>query len=105
MQELPPGRSCAPHNHMRRTLALCLMELTDERSHDMGCFRVVVVIGSIEVGWHDRNEICPILLVVMLAHPYPCDLGHRICLVGDLEFAREQIFFFERHRCKPWIYA
>ncbi len=56
----------------------------------MAPFQVEVVVRSVEVGRHHRNEIGTVLNVEALAHLQARDLGNRIRLVGIFEWSGQQ---------------
>lgn len=56
----------------------------------MRVLRVVVVIRTIEIGWHDRDIVGAVLTIEVLAVFEAGDLSQGVCLVGLLELAGEQ---------------
>ncbi len=87
VQEFPPRRPGAPNDQLSGARSLGLMRLAEERRDDMARLEIVVVAGPVEVGWHRRNEIAPVLAAIGLAQLDAGDLGDRVPLVGRLEGA------------------
>jgi hypothetical protein len=48
---------------------------------------MIVVARPVEVGWHYRDEICAVLLTKGLYQLDPGDLGHRVPLIGRLQWS------------------
>jgi hypothetical protein len=51
----------------------------------MGVEEIEVVVGSIEIGGHHRQEIGAILAVVSSAHLNTRDFGHSVRFIGRLQ--------------------
>ena len=56
----------------------------------MRVLRVVVVIRTIEVGWHDRDIVGAVLTIEVLAILETRDLSQGVCLIGLLQLAGKQ---------------
>ncbi|MNY80648.1 hypothetical protein D3C86_2217970 [compost metagenome] len=61
------------------------MELPDHGWQDVRGLEVEIIIGTVEVGGHRRDEAGAVLLVVSLAELDACDLGDGVPLVGRLQ--------------------
>ena len=71
-------------------------DLADERRNDVRIIEVVLIAGTIQIGWHRRQVVSPILPVIGPAHLDARDLSHRIRSIGRLQWAGKQIFLFDR---------
>ena len=72
------------------------MDFPDQGREDMGGFEVIVVVGTIEVGGHDRDEIAAILPVITFTHLDAGNLGNGVGLVGLLQESGKQVLLLYR---------
>src|SRR5215831_807426 len=52
VKKLSPGRSCTPDDHFICSVALCIIELTQQCRNDVALLQVVLVTGPIKIGGH-----------------------------------------------------
>src|SRR5215471_20911172 len=57
---------------------------------------MIVVARSIEIGWHDGDEIRTVLLTKRLYQLDTGDLGHRVPLIGRLQWSGQEHAFVHR---------
>ena len=81
------------------------MKAADQRRGDVAVFRMVIVVGAVEIGRHHRNKVAAVLLAVGFAELDGGDLGEGVALVGRLERPGEQRVFGYRLRRQPRIDA
>ena len=66
---------------------------------------IEIVIGPVEVVWHNRKEVCAILFVEISAELYSRNLCNGVWLVCGLQAVREKIFLFYRLGRMFGVYA
>lgn len=69
------------------------MDFADEGRKDVGFFEVEVVVGAVQVGWHNGQEVGAVLDVVAFTHLDAGNLRNGIGFVGVFQRAGEQVFF------------
>ena len=97
--------SVTPADHDGVAGELRFMEAADERGKDVGVCRMVVVVGTIEVGGHHGDVVRTVLAVEELAVFQAGDLGEGVGLVGLLKLRREQARLGHRLRCHAGVDA
>ena len=70
------------------TIALSFVEPTDQCGQDVAVFGVEIVARPIQVGWHHRAVINPVLTIVAFTKFDTCNLGYGIGFVGGLQYYR-----------------
>ena len=90
MQEFAPWLARAPDRHLGTPLLLRIMEFRQECRQHMARGQVEIVIGTVEVGRHRRNEVAAILPPVSVAQLHARDFRHRVPLVRRLERSGQQ---------------
>ena len=98
IEELPQRRTVAPASHLLQTGLFRLMKTTDQGRQHMGVFRMIIIIGAIQIRRHHRDVVRPILTVQILAILQSADLGQGIRLVRLLQFRSQQATL--RHRLR-----
>ena len=93
MQELAARGAGAPHVHAGPVVLHGFLKLAEQGGHHVRAFQVVVVVGTVEVGGHHRDEVAAVLVAVGLAHLHARDFGNGVGLVGVLQRAGEDVFF------------
>src|SRR4051812_26880439 len=105
VQQLAPGLARAPHRHLVLTRGAGLVEAAHQRRQHVGALEIEVVVRTIEIGRHGRDEVAAILPAVGLAELDARDLGDGVGLVGGLQQAGEQILLADRLRALPGVDA
>jgi len=85
VHELAARPARPPQLDFHAALDLCPVRLGYQRSHDVARNRIEIVVGSIEIGRHGRDEIASVLPPVGLARLDSGDLGDRVPLICGLE--------------------
>jgi hypothetical protein len=88
VQELSKRRSRAPELHGLRPSFLRFVHPSHKRGDHVRVLRVEIVVRSVEVARHYREELLAMLPVVGLCQLEPGDLGDRIGFVGCLPAVR-----------------
>jgi len=70
------------------------MEPADERRQHMRIFRVVIVVGAVQVRGHHGNEVGAVLPVITFAHDNARDFCKGIGFVGGLQIPGKQVLLF-----------
>jgi hypothetical protein len=66
---------------------LSQVKLADESRKNVRILQIVVVAGSVEVGWHNAQKPGPVLAIVGLAELDPGDFCNGVRFVGRFEQA------------------
>src|SRR5215469_7567269 len=61
-----------------------LMHAANKRRRHMAMLRMIVVARPVQVSWHDRDEICAVLVAIGFDELDTGDLCQRIPLIGWL---------------------
>ena len=94
MQKLTAGGAGAPDDDFGGIGNFGFVESADEGGHGVAGFRVKIVVGSIEVGGHNRHVSGVVLAVIGLTHFNAGYFGHGIGFIGFFQGAGKQVFFF-----------
>lgn len=86
-QELTAHVPGTPNSDRLVSIDLGLVEPPDQCRDHVAILRVVVVTDPIEIRWHDRAVVGPVLDVVGLTHLDPGDLSDRVGLIRGLKRA------------------
>ena len=85
------------------------MEPPNQRRDNVAVFRMVVIAGAVQIGWHNAAVVhavaCAVLAVVAFAEFDAGDFGNRIGFVGGLEHAGQQGVFAHGLFCQAGIDA
>ena len=90
VEKFAPGGSCAPHYKGILAALHGLMHLANQRGKNVGAVKIEIVVRSVKVRWHARDEGFSIFARIGLAELDPCDLGEGIGLVRRLQRASEE---------------
>ena len=71
----------------------------------MAVLGVIVVVGTVEVGWHDAYVVGTVLTIEVFAVLQSADFSQCIRLVGLFQFAGQQARFGHGLWCHAWIDA
>ena len=96
VQEFSSGGTASPDHHLVLALRLGLMKLPEKGRQYMAGAQVEIVVRPIEIGGHATYSVETVLTAIGLAHFNPGDFGNGIPLVGRLQGALQQVFFFDR---------
>ncbi len=98
VEELAAGPAGTPEDDLLVAVALRFVKLADQGGQYMGGLEVVIVVGAVEVGGHDGNEMAAVLGSVGVAELDAGDLGDGVGFIGGLQLAGEEVVFFQRLR-------
>ena len=88
MQEFTQRRAAAPAGYRGCTCLFGFMESVDEGGQHMAASGVIVVAGSVEIGWHQADGIKAVLTAQGFRELDPGDFGDCIPLVSGFQSAR-----------------
>src|SRR5450755_3604256 len=96
MQEFAPRRPGAPNWYLGGTLYPSLVDAAYQGGGDMTVIQVVLVVRTIKISRHDRDQIHAVLTPVGLRQLDPRDLGDRVPLIGLLQRTGQQAVLSDR---------
>ena len=97
-KKFPAWSAGAPYRHGWCVSNLGFMETTDQCCRNVAVLRMIVITRPVEVGWHNGDEICAVLLTKSLYQFNARDFGHRVPLIGRLEWSGKQHVLVHRLR-------
>jgi hypothetical protein len=81
VEELPFGGAGAPDGHGLVPALLRFVKFADEGRQYVGLLQIVVIIGPVQVGGHNGDEVAAVLVAVGVAQLDASDLGDGVGLV------------------------
>lgn len=89
VEELAARGSGTPDGELARASGDGFGRLADQGGEDVRVVKVEVIAGTVEVGGHGSEILCPVLAVVTPAHLDAGDLSDGVGPVGGLEGTRK----------------
>jgi hypothetical protein len=85
VQKFTARLSGAPHDQFSILSRLGFMRFTQERRQDVRCFQIEIVVGTVKIRGHHRNEIRAVLASIRLAKLNPGNLRKRVSFISRLQ--------------------
>ena len=98
VQKLPQRRTGSPKHLFRFVLVRRRHKPPHERREHMAVFRIVVVVGSVEVARHQAHRVPAVLFTQVQTEFVAGDLRQGVPLVGRFQRSGEKILLFDRLR-------
>src|SRR6476659_6850950 len=82
MQKFAARLARSPNNHLPCPAHFSLVRLAQQSGEGVRSLKIKIITRAVKIGWHDRNEIRPILARESLTQFYTGNLGNRVRFVG-----------------------
>ena len=98
VEKLSHRFACTPECYLLCFRLFRFVEFPYQSGQDVRCIEVEVVVDTVQIGRHSRDEVAAVLTAVELTQLEPRYFGNGIRLVRRLQSTREQILLFYRLR-------